>query len=482
MKPSDQTEKEDKMYGDGDSETESEKNANPHDEEQEDTDILEVFRDITTLNEKEEEIKMTVAQEEDVSISSEDEFDNEIEDIFNQNSNTDIQTQLKMSKPKLENQFSDDFIDIFTFPQTDNTEEKDDTKDLDESVEDSNDSSDKGRERVYKVNLSEDDINVSICEETNDTNDESDSGDDLFFSSEDVMKQFVDLDDGNKIISEEDDQKISPHYGSAELCDENTLDKCDTEKSRISKDKQSDQHIQVEKHVLKFALSKQRFEYPKLKKSSSKLAIEEEKTKVHKESPPFYIQLHQENEHEKRRVNEELFARLFDYELQQVEEIKSGLSVLSHTLKKSNLLKIEQELFRKRSYSSDDLFCLNRNRGFYRSTSEPSFEKIFESEKESERPSSVVGTGVFESNIRPILKKKASPSLSSHGSQTDITAVQGSSKVVNKPERNITVADQRYTSDPGLAKQAQMLPKRSQSVSFLLPPSEYTISKLLKNR
>ena len=104
------------------------------------------------------------------------------------------------------------------------------------------------------------------------------------------------------------------------------------------------------------------------------------------------------------------------------------------------------------------------------------------SEKENERPSSVVGTGVYESNIRPILKKKASPSLSSHGSQTDITAVQGSSKVVNKPERNITVADQRYTSDPGLAKQAQMLPKRSQSVSFLLPPSEYTISKLLKNR
>ena len=118
-----------------------------------------------------------------------------------------------------------------------------------------------------------------------------------------------------------------------------------------------------------------------------------------------------------------------DYELQQVEEIKAGLSVLSNTLTKSNLLKLEQDLFMKRSFSFNDVFPPKSSQVLIRSTSEPTFESIAEDENIPQENLSESGSDMAISPIRPILKKKAAVSLSCHGSQTDITAVEGGSKV-----------------------------------------------------
>ena len=128
-------------------------------------------------------------------------------------------------------------------------------------------------------------------------------------------------------------------------------------------------------------------------------------------------------------MNEDLFASLFDYELKQVEEIKAGLSVLSHTLTKSNLLKLEQDLFMKRSFSFNDVIPPNSSQVLIRSTSEPAFESIAEGEHDPKEILSESGSDTAISPIRPILKKKAAVSLSCHGSQTDISAVEGGLKV-----------------------------------------------------
>merc|ERR1711970_557763 len=53
VKQSKQTHEEDSMFGDGDSETESETHGINHDSVQEDSDVLEVFRDMTVQNMKE---------------------------------------------------------------------------------------------------------------------------------------------------------------------------------------------------------------------------------------------------------------------------------------------------------------------------------------------------------------------------------------------------------------------------------------------
>ena len=79
------------------------------------------------------------------------------------------------------------------------------------SLDGSDTSSEDGRQRVYKVNLMEDDINISICEKISDDgvdlSEESECGEDIFFSGEDVMMNFVDLDNSKKIISEYEDSK-----------------------------------------------------------------------------------------------------------------------------------------------------------------------------------------------------------------------------------------------------------------------------------
>ena len=64
--------------------------------------------------------------------------------------------------------------------------------------------------------------------------------------------------------------------------------------------------IQVEKHVLKFELSKQLFE-------------DENKESEDVDDPSF-----ESSKEKRRRLNEELFAKLFNYDQEQIDAIKSG--------------------------------------------------------------------------------------------------------------------------------------------------------------
>ena len=133
------------------------------------------------------------------------------------------------------------------------------------------------RGRVYRVNDYEDDLESSS---------EVEEDDDLFFSSEDLIMKLVDLE---KSVSS--NEKII------------NLDDIETETKQINKD---DEKIQVETHVLKFELSKQLFE------------------DENKESEDTDDQSFESTKDKRRRMNEELFAKLFNYDQEQIDAIKSG--------------------------------------------------------------------------------------------------------------------------------------------------------------
>ena len=132
------------------------------------------------------------------------------------------------------------------------------------------------RGRVYRVNDYEDDLESSS---------EVEEDDDLFFSSEDLIMKLVDLE---KSVSS--NEKII------------NLDDIETETKQIN----DDEKIQVEKHVLKFELSKQIFE------------------DENKESEDTDDQSFESTKDKRRRMNEELFAKLFNYDQEQIDAIKSG--------------------------------------------------------------------------------------------------------------------------------------------------------------
>ena len=133
------------------------------------------------------------------------------------------------------------------------------------------------RGRVYRVNDYEDDLESSS---------EVEEDDDLFFSSEDLIMKLVDLE---KSVSS--NEKII------------NLDDIETETKQINED---DEKIQVEKHVLKFELSKQLFE------------------DENKESEDTDDQSFESTKDKRRRMNEEIFAKLFNYDQEQIDAIKSG--------------------------------------------------------------------------------------------------------------------------------------------------------------
>ena len=132
------------------------------------------------------------------------------------------------------------------------------------------------RGRVYRVNDYEDDLESSS---------EVEEDDDLFFSSEDLIMKLVDLE---KSVSS--NEKII------------NLEDIETETKQIN----DDEKIQVEKHVLKFELSKQIFE-------------DENKESEDNDDHSF-----ESTKDKRRRMNEELFAKLFNYDQEQIDAIKSG--------------------------------------------------------------------------------------------------------------------------------------------------------------
>ena len=320
------------------------------------------------------------------------------------------------SKSKCHEGFSDNFIDVYKFPDlTDNTDSVDDEEEVEdlsseeheprdlernftdifkshdepfssEESENYSSDSDSGRGRVYQVN-----------EATTDSEEE------LFYSSEDLILKFVENEEGNgngTIPTEENNKE-------------------EQSENLVSLEIQDKFQLQVEKHVLKFELSKQLFEG------------REDSPRQEEDSPDILKE-------RKRKMNEALFASLFDYELQQVENIKLGQSRLSKTLANANLLKLEKDICvkRRRPFCYEDIFSMRRSSNILsRSQSQPNFESIPEDELTSSRSPQ-------PSLVRPILKKTVVVRNSS-GSQTDITAVSS-----------------RSESD---------LPGRSSSVTFLLP-------------
>ena len=304
--------------------------------------------------------------------------------------------------------FSDNFIDVYKFP--DDFCAKDDSdvngKEVEEKSSDelyhegleeftdifkshderfssedselSSTESDSGRGRVYKV-----------------TEQETGSEEDLYYSSEDLMLKFVEAEEDTRQAGTEQSEDL------------------------ISLEIQDKFQLQVEKHVLKFELSKQLFE--------GKGADMEDSPRLEDSSDVL--------KERKRKMNEELFANLFDYELQQVENIKLGQSRLSKTLAKANLLKLEKDICikRRRPFCYEDIFTMRRSPNVLsRSQSQPNLDSITEEDLVS---SSVPEPGT----VRPILKKTGGILLNSSGSQTDITAL------------------------------SSVPPSRSSSVTFLLP-------------
>ena len=231
------------MYGDGDSETESDSNMTNNNCELEEVDVLELFveKGENEVNEKykneekEDEqcnqVKMNTSK--DAYNEEDEEYDDEIENIFHNYPVKVSPSKDKGLRPKLENQFSDDFVDIFNVAGSQLMKDEQEEDTMKNSSDGSSSSSEDGRQRVYKVNLMEDDINISMGEEISD-NDvdlsaESECGEDIYFSSEDVMRNFVDLENSKTSISEDED---STNIGN--ITDDITCDK----KSEVSEEEQ----------------------------------------------------------------------------------------------------------------------------------------------------------------------------------------------------------------------------------------------------
>ena len=231
----------------------------------------------------------------------------------------------------------------------------------------SNSSSSSEIGRVYKV--------------TDDCNQDDDTGDqDIFYSSEDLILKFIELDD---------------QINEAKIL-ENEEASSDLTKQRILHSDTDD--IQVKKHLLKFELSKQLFEEP---------GTEDEET------------LNMSGDW-KRKMNEDLLSKLFDYEQNQVDTIATGESRASATLNKRSLLKVEQDLCAKKSRFScyeDICFRQNPRSTLVRSSSQPNFESITEEE-------AISSSDISEESgkLRPIISSSHAP-LVGVSSQTDITAL-----------------------------------------------------------
>ena len=219
------------MYGDGDSETESDSNMTNNNCELEEVDVLELFveKGENEVNEKykneekedEQCNQVKMNRSKDTYNEEDEEYDGEIENIFHNYPVKVSPSKDKGLRPKLENQFSDDFVDIFNVDESQVLKDEQEEDAVKNSLDGSDTSSEDGRKRVYKVNLMEDDINISICEEVsdNDLSEESECGEDIFFSSEDVMMNFVDLDNSKKIISEDKDSKNIGNVTNDKRCD-----------------------------------------------------------------------------------------------------------------------------------------------------------------------------------------------------------------------------------------------------------------------
>ena len=230
---------------------------------------------------------------------------------------------------------------------------------------DSSSSSEIGR--VYKV--------------TDDFNQDDDTDDqEIFYSSEDLIRKFIELDDQiNEAIIIENEEASS-----------------DLTKQRILQSDTDD--IQVKKHLLKFELSKQLFEEP---------GTEDEES------------LNMSGDW-KRKMNADLLSKLFDYEQNQVDIISTGESRASATLNKRSLLKVEQDLCAKKSRFScyeDICFRQNPRSTLVRSSSQPNFESITEEE-------AISSSDISEESgkLRPIISSSHAP-LVGVSSQTDITAL-----------------------------------------------------------
>ena len=227
--------------------------------------------------------------------------------------------------------------------------------------------------RVYRVN--DDDFNRDDDDDTDDQ--------DIFYSTDDLMLKFIELEDQineSKIIENEE--------ASPDLVNSDTNE------------------IQVKKHLLKFELSKQLFEEP----------VRDDVT--------FGEQCLDTKRDGKRKMNKELLSKLFDYEQNQVENIASGESRASETLKKRSLLQVEQDLCAKKSrfssYDYEDIcFRPNPRSTLVRSSSQPNFESITEEE--------VISSGDYSEDsgkLRPIIASSHAPQVGvSSASQTDITAL-----------------------------------------------------------
>ena len=230
--------------------------------------------------------------------------------------------------------------------------------------------------RVYRVN--DDDFNKDDDDDTDDQ--------DIFYSTDDLMLKFIELEDQineSKIIENEE--------ASPDLVNSDTNE------------------IQVKKHLLKFELSKQLFEEP-VRDDMTGHTFEEQ-----------YLDMKRDG---KRKMNEDLLSKLFDYEQNQVENIASGESRASETLKKRSLLQVEQDLCAKKSrfssYDYEDIyFRPNPRSTLVRSSSQPNFESITEEE--------VISSGDFSEDsgkLRPIIALSHAPQVGvSSASQTDITAL-----------------------------------------------------------
>ena len=239
---------------------------------------------------------------------------------------------------------------------------------------DSSSSSDLGR--IYRVR--NDDL-----EEEDDTDYQN-----IFYSSEDLILKFIELDEQNH-----DDVKM--------IKDGEALTYSDEGGNKIT----NTNDLQVQKHLLKFELSKQLFEE----------VGTEERTN---ESEPSY----EENRERKRKMNEDLLSKLFDYDQHQIDNIATGESRASQTLNQHSLLKFEQVLCAKKSrFSCYEDICFDQRPhiNLVRSFSQPNFESIAEEDLIHSSDNSE-----DSGKLRPIFSTSLAPSVGvSSASQTDITAL-----------------------------------------------------------
>ena len=266
-------------------------------------------------------------------------------------------------------------------------------------------------------------------------NDSDSEPEDVFYSSEDLIMKFIELDESN--IAEK-------------ILDFDELKYHDSVSSSENNPFSNIENLQVEKHVLKFELSKQLFE-------------EDRNNPVDEDDNTNSLE---QSRDRKRKYNEELFAKLFDYDPEQVEEIKSGESQASKTLFNKNLLSLEKDLSKKKRYScyEDIDFSQRSRKTLFRSSSQPNFESITEEDGPSSGDSPRSGPDTDNNNLRPILSL-GTATVSTNASQTDITAIGSqTSSSEEKPQLSRTKSEEyRRNQSPNLSSLDNSNKKRYQN-------------------